>query len=85
MYVCIIQQMTINLFGWENAFAQPESDPDFEAETKALDIPIHAVDIIIADEYAPIFERKGGLSRARALFNADLERLIEELNYEVAA
>ena len=50
VYVCTIQRMTINLFGWENAFAQPESDPDFEAETEALDIPIHAFDAIIADE-----------------------------------
>ncbi|MFP4534027.1 MAG: type I restriction-modification enzyme R subunit C-terminal domain-containing protein, partial [Desulfobacterales bacterium] len=36
-------------------------------------------------DMAPIFERKGGLGRARALFDADLERLVADLNYEVAA
>ena len=50
VYVCTIQRMTINLFGWEHAFAQSESDPDYEADTSQLDIPIHAFDVIIADE-----------------------------------
>ncbi len=50
VYVSTIQRMTINLLGWENAFAQNESDPDFEEETEQLDIPIHAFDLIIADE-----------------------------------
>ena len=36
-------------------------------------------------DMAPIFERKGGLNKARTLFDADLERLIADLNYEVAA
>jgi type I restriction enzyme R subunit len=50
VYVSTIQRMTINLFGWENAFSQDRSDPDYEEDTEKLDIPIHAFDIIIADE-----------------------------------
>jgi len=50
VYVSTIQRMTINLFGWENAFAQDQSDPDYEDDTDRLDIPIHAFDVIIADE-----------------------------------
>ena len=50
VYVSTIQRMTINLFGWENAFAQDSSDPDYEEDTQKLDIPIHAFDVIIADE-----------------------------------
>ena len=50
MYVSTIQRMTINLFGWENAFSQDRSDPDYEEDTEKLDIPIHAFDVIIADE-----------------------------------
>ncbi len=50
VYVSTIQRMTINLFGWENAFAQERSDPDYEEDTEKLDIPIHAFDVIIADE-----------------------------------
>ncbi len=50
VYVSTIQRMTINLFGWENAFPQDRSDPDYEEDTEKLDIPIHAFDVIIADE-----------------------------------
>jgi type I restriction enzyme R subunit len=50
VYVSTIQRMTINLFGWKNAFAQDPSDPDYEEETERLDIPIHAFDAIVADE-----------------------------------
>jgi len=51
VYVSTIQRMAINLFGRENAFAQSESDPDVEDEdVDRLDIPIHAFDVIIADE-----------------------------------
>ena len=50
VYVSTIQRMTINLFGWENAFPQDKSDPDYEEDTEKLDIPIHAFDVIIADE-----------------------------------
>ncbi len=52
VYVSTIQRMTINLFGWENAFAQEASDPDYEEGAEQLEtpIPIHAFDLIIADE-----------------------------------
>jgi len=50
VYVSTIQRMTINLFGWEHAFAQNASDPDYEEDAQEIDIPIHAFDIIIADE-----------------------------------
>jgi len=50
VYVSTIQRMTINLFGWENAFPQNRSDPDYEEDAETLDIPIHAFDVIIADE-----------------------------------
>lgn len=50
VYVSTIQRMTINLFGWKNAFAQEQSDPDYEEDTDRLEIPIHAFDVIIADE-----------------------------------
>ena len=42
--------MAINLFGYENAFAQEQGDPDVEEDAESLDIPIHAFDVIIADE-----------------------------------
>lgn len=50
VYVSTIQRMTINLFGFERAFAQLCGDAEKEEETGKLDIPIHAFDLIIADE-----------------------------------
>jgi type I restriction enzyme R subunit len=50
VYVSTIQRMTINLFGREHAFPQDSSDPDYEEDAERLDIPIHAFDVIIADE-----------------------------------
>ena len=52
VYVSTIQRMTINLLG--NQFALPQSEGDNETEDDAgkLDIPIHAFDVIIADECA---------------------------------
>ena len=50
VYISTIQRMTINLFGWENAFSQDRSDPDYEEDAGKVDIPIHAFDVIIADE-----------------------------------
>lgn len=49
IYVCTIQRMAIGLFGREAAFEQGEDLPD-DDETDKLDIPIHAFDIVIADE-----------------------------------
>jgi len=50
VYVSTIQRMAINLFGHESAFSQSRSDPDYEDDAGKLDIPIHAFDLIIADE-----------------------------------
>lgn len=50
VYVSTIQRMTINLFGREYAFPQERSDPDYEDDVEKKDIPIHAFDVIIADE-----------------------------------
>lgn len=50
VYVSTIQRMTINLFGREQAFPQDSSDPDYEEDAERLDIPIHAFDVIVADE-----------------------------------
>lgn len=50
VYVTTIQRMTINLFGYENAFEQEDGDPDIEEGADTLSIPIHAFDLIIADE-----------------------------------
>lgn len=50
VYVSTIQRMTINLFGREGAFPQDGNDPEMDDEAGKLDIPIHAFDIIIADE-----------------------------------
>lgn len=50
VYVATIQRMAINLFGREGSFAQSADDPDLDDEAGKLDIPIHAFDVIIADE-----------------------------------
>ena len=47
VYVCTIQRMTINLLGREAAF---DSDEPIDEDAERLDIPIHAFDLIIADE-----------------------------------
>ena len=48
VYVCTIQRMAINLFGRQTAFALGDEEPDDDAD--ALPIPIHAFDLIVADE-----------------------------------
>jgi type I restriction enzyme R subunit len=50
VYVSTIQRMARNLFGAEGCFAQSGGDTEAEADADELDIPIHAFDIIIADE-----------------------------------
>jgi type I restriction enzyme R subunit len=50
VYVSTIQRMARNLFGAEAAFPQSPSDPDIEVDADKLDIPIHAFDLVIADE-----------------------------------
>ena len=48
VYVCTIQRMTINLFGRDFGSTQDEDGADEDADK--IDIPIHAFDLIIADE-----------------------------------
>ena len=48
VYVSTIQRMTINLFGRDAIMASGDEEVDEDASQ--LDIPIHAVDLIIADE-----------------------------------
>ncbi|WP_200850431.1 DEAD/DEAH box helicase family protein, partial [Klebsiella pneumoniae] len=48
VYVSTIQRMTINLFGKASEYSCSEESEDEDAGQ--LDIPIHAFDLIIADE-----------------------------------
>src|SRR5262249_17078580 len=48
VYVCTIQRMAINLFGRETAFAL--GDEELEDDADKVDMPIHAFDLIVADE-----------------------------------
>ena len=48
VYVCTIQRMTINLFGRGAVFGGDEESIDEDADQ--MNIPIHAFDLIIADE-----------------------------------
>ena len=52
VYISTIQRMTVNLFGWDNSFEQNPGDPDYEdeADKSETPIPIHAFDLIVADE-----------------------------------
>ncbi len=50
VYVSTIQRMRINLFGTEGMFGAPSGDADDDSDAAKLDIPIHAFDLIIADE-----------------------------------
>lgn len=49
VYVSTIQRMSINLFGRDAGIRFGEGDGDDE-DAKKLDIPIHAFDLIVADE-----------------------------------
>ena len=48
VYVSTIQRMTINLFGRNAIFAA--GDEELDEDASQLDIPIHAFDLVIADE-----------------------------------
>lgn len=50
IYICTIQRMAINLFGREGSFPQSAGEPELDADAEPLPIPIHAFDVIIADE-----------------------------------
>lgn len=50
VYICTIQRMRINLFGREEMFGRASGDFEIDEEAEKLDIPIHAFDVVIADE-----------------------------------
>jgi|Deesub1362A_J573_1020465.scaffolds.fasta_scaffold01045_13 type I restriction enzyme R subunit len=50
VYISTIQRMRITLFDWESAFESRADDPEDEGDAGKQDIPIHAFDVIIADE-----------------------------------
>lgn len=50
VYISTIQRMTINLFGKASIDAAEDGGIDDESDAEKLDIPIHAFDLIIADE-----------------------------------
>lgn len=50
VYVSTIQRMAINVLGPQNAFFQSGGDIEVEDDAGKIDIPIHAFDVIIADE-----------------------------------
>jgi len=50
VYVSTIQRMRINLFGYAGMFGRNTGDEEEEEGAEKLDIPIHAFDVIIADE-----------------------------------
>ena len=50
VYVCTIQRMRINLFGREGMFSENSGESETEDDAEKLDIPIHAFDVVIADE-----------------------------------
>ena len=50
VYVSTIQRMSINLFGKGSVDVGSDGDIDDESDAEKFDIPIHAFDLIIADE-----------------------------------
>lgn len=50
VYICTIQRMAINLLGNDAVLGSEDNDNDDESDAGKLDIPIHAFDVIIADE-----------------------------------
>jgi len=61
VYVCTIQRMTMNLFGKGAVFGAGEENED---DAEKLDIPIHAFDLIVADEcHRGYSSREAGLWR----------------------
>ena len=50
VYVSTIQRMTINLFGKASVDVSEDGHIDDESDAEELSIPIHAFDLIIADE-----------------------------------
>jgi type I restriction enzyme R subunit len=50
VYVCTIQRMAINILGRSAIFGGEREGAEIEDDADRLDIPIHAFDVVIADE-----------------------------------
>ena len=62
--------MGVNLFGQDGMFGQSSGNAEDESDADAkLDIPIHAFDVVIADEsvIARIYRAQGRASGAKVL------------------
>ncbi len=66
VYVATIQRMSMNLFGGERALRI--DDEEIDADVSQLDIPIHAFDLIVADEC-----HRGYSGRERAVWRDTLD------------
>lgn len=66
VYVTTIQRMSMNLFGGERALKI--DDEEIDADVEQLDIPIHAFDLIIADEC-----HRGYSAKERAVWRDTLD------------
>ncbi len=66
VYVCTIQRMAINLFGREVMLGIPDGEAEDDAQK--LEIPIHAFDVIVADEC-----HRGYTSAEASLFRKTLD------------
>ncbi len=66
VYVTTIQRMSMNLFGGERALKI--NDEQIDADVEQLDIPIHAFDLIIADEC-----HRGYSAKERAVWRDTLD------------
>ncbi|MCP2290966.1 type I restriction endonuclease subunit R [Nocardia amikacinitolerans] len=66
VYVTTIQRMSMNLFGGERALRI--DDDEVDADVEQLDLPIHAFDLIIADEC-----HRGYSARERATWRDTLD------------
>ncbi|HRY55092.1 MAG TPA: DEAD/DEAH box helicase family protein [Spirochaetia bacterium] len=68
VYVATIQRMAINLFGREGSFGQAEGEAEIDDEAERISIPIHAFDVVIADEC-----HRGYTAKDTAIWRAVLE------------
>lgn len=69
VYVSTIQRMALNLFDEQASFGvEDASDEDSDPQAKRIDIPIHAFDLIVADEC-----HRGYTSSDLSLWRATLE------------
>lgn len=67
VYVATIQRMAMNLYGGEGVL-KIDGDEDIDADVQQLDIPIHAFDLIVADEC-----HRGYSAKERAIWRDTLD------------